>query len=87
MSERVQLTTEQATAMLPDGELLDAWVGAQRGGRMMEFTHYRRAHLISLVEAHGASTCYGQSGFQVWLPNGDYLQVDTKREAKGATNG
>lgn len=80
MSERLHLVAEYAIAMLPDGELLGAWVGLQRGGRPMQFTRYHREHLISLVNQHGASKYEGQAGFQILLPDGEYLQVDTKRE-------
>lgn len=80
MSERVQLTTEQAVEMLPDGDLLTVWIGAQKGGRIMQPTSCRRAYLILLIVEHGASSCYGQSGFQIIFPNGDYWQVETKRK-------
>jgi hypothetical protein len=82
MNERIHLVTEYAISLLPDGELLGAWNGAQRGGRVMQFTRYQRAHLISLIKKHGASKFEGQDGFQILLPNGDYLQVDTKRKAQ-----
>jgi hypothetical protein len=80
MGERIHLVAEYAISILPDGEYIQVASGAQRGGRVMQFTRYQRAHLISLIEKHGASKYEGQDGFQILLPNGDYLQVDTKRE-------